>query len=375
MEKEKYVKVMFGINSGAKRDFEYKLNEVNIANNWNPKATNGREFGGFNYASEECILRWLHRGDTIYDVEIPIDAEVVKLEGATTVYRTNKIIIKNPRKVTDEMALEFYKKSKILEKSYYKALGAVCLMNYRNTALAILKDKINNNNIDEVLDEWNNFMDHGGDGTRIDSNDTVKLIDECLNEINSNLLISRTVDKGPYIKTITNDKVINVTGESGSGKSYFCNKYNDDNRYIVIDTDIIFSDKKSDDPNILKLREIFKNKPKDYLITNFDEFYINTLNYFKNSNKIIVIDSAQYRNIQDYSILKGKIIVMRTCVDTCYDRCINRWKNINKNYTEEDLQKYSNRKLGMYSWYKFLNKFLANVNKLGEKINDKSRNK
>lgn len=319
MKKEKFVKVMFGTNSGAKRDFEYKLNEVNISNNWNPKATNGKEFGGFNYASEECILRWLHRGDTIYEVEIPSDAEVVKLEGATIIYRTNKIIIKNPKKVTDEMAFEFYKKSKIPQKSYYKALGAVSLMNYRNTALAILKDKINKDNISEALEEWNDFMDHGGDGTRIASNDTVKLIDECLNEINSNLLISRTVDKEPYIKNITNDNVINITGESGSGKSYFCNKYNDDNKYIVIDTDTIFSDSLSNNKEILELRELFRNKPKDYLITNFDEFYLSIIDYFKNSDKIIVIDSAQYRNIKNFNILKGQLIVMRTCVDTCYD--------------------------------------------------------
>ena len=88
----KFVKVMYGTTSGAKSDFVYKLNEINIANNWNPKANNGKDFGGFNYCSEECILRWLHRGDTIYDVEIPDDAEVVKLQGATIVYRTNKII-------------------------------------------------------------------------------------------------------------------------------------------------------------------------------------------------------------------------------------------------------------------------------------------
>lgn len=33
----KYVKVMDGLKSNA-GNFEYKLNEVNIANNWNPKA-------------------------------------------------------------------------------------------------------------------------------------------------------------------------------------------------------------------------------------------------------------------------------------------------------------------------------------------------
>lgn len=86
------------------------------------------------------------------------------------------------------------------------------------------------------------------------------------------------------------------------------------------------------------------------------------MNYFSNIGKTIVIDSAQFRNIKDYSILKGKIIVMRTYIDTCYNRCINRWKDITVNYTNEELEKYSNKKLGMYSWYKSLNKFLENIN-------------
>ena len=176
---KKYVKVMFG-NKGAA--FEYKIGEVNVANNWNPTASSGKEFGGFNYATEDCILRWLHRGDTIYDVVVPDDAENIRLEGATVIYRTNKIILTNPRKVTDDMALEFYKKSNIPEKSYYKALGAVSLMNYKNTALAIFNDKINYETIDLALEEWNDFINNGGDGNRLDSNETVELISKKLNE-------------------------------------------------------------------------------------------------------------------------------------------------------------------------------------------------
>ena len=179
----KYVKVMFG-NKGA--NYEYKIGKVNIANNWNPTAKSGKEFGGFNYTTEDCILRWLHRGDTLYDVEVPEDAENIKLEGATTIYRCNKIILTKPRKVTDEMALEFYKISNIPEKSYYKALGAVSLMNYKKTALAILKDKVNKGNIDLVLEEWNDFMQNGGDGNRIDSNDTVIYIEKELKNIFEN---------------------------------------------------------------------------------------------------------------------------------------------------------------------------------------------
>ena len=179
----KFVKVMYGTTSGAKSDFEYKLGEVNMSNNWNPKADSGKEFGGFNYCDEKCILRWLHRGDTIYDVEVPKDAENIKLDGATTIYRTNKIIVKNPRKVDDDLALHFYEISEIPEKSYYKALGAVAVMNYKKTALKILKDKVNKNNINEVLEEWNEFIDHDGKNDRKDSNETVKIIERMLLEI------------------------------------------------------------------------------------------------------------------------------------------------------------------------------------------------
>lgn len=160
---EKYVKVMFA-NKGA--NYEYKIGEVNIANTWNPKATSGREFGGFNYTTETCILRWLHRGDTIYDVEVPKDAENIKIDGATTIYRTNKIIVKNPRKVTDNMAYEFYQKANIPDESYAKALCAVALMGYEKTANAILDDKVNDKNVEYYLEEWNDFFNFGGDGKR-----------------------------------------------------------------------------------------------------------------------------------------------------------------------------------------------------------------
>lgn len=159
------------------------MNEINVSDSWNPEAHSGKEFGGFNFTTESCILRWLHRGSTIYDVEIPKDAETVKIEGATILFRTNKIIVKNPRKVNDDLALHYYEISNIPEKSYYKALGAVAVMNYKKTALKILKDKVNKNNINEVLEEWNEFIDHDGKNDRKDSNETVKLIERILLEI------------------------------------------------------------------------------------------------------------------------------------------------------------------------------------------------
>ena len=364
----KYVKVMFDTVSGADRNLEYKLNEVNIANNWNPTATKGRDFGGFNYTTEDSILSWLHRGDTIYDVEIPKDAENIKIYGATTIYRTNKIIIKNPRKVDDDLALYFYKMSNIPDKSYYKALGVASIMNYKNTALTILRDKVNKDNIDIVLEEWNDFINHGGKNDR--SNETVNLIDEYLIEIKSDLLISISVSKEPYIKQITNDNIINITGESGSGKSTYTNKFLDDKNYIVIDTDEIKGDRLTNNKYCLEFREYLKNKYGNKELDSCKDFsiiYKEVLEYYKGTNKTLIIDSAQFRNLrtdEDIKLLKGKIVVLRTCIDECYKRCINRWKKLNKDYTEEELEKYKNKKLGMYKWYKSLNEFIERIDKI-----------
>ena len=154
----KYLKVMFG-NKGA--NFEYKINEVNIAYNWNPNTYEPKEMGGFNFSTEDKILRWLVRGDTIYDVEIPLDADIIDCPSESAphgVFRSNKIIITNPRKVTDEMAMDLYIKSNLPEKSYYKALIGCAIRGYKNTCLKIIEDKVNQSNIDLVLSEADYFV-------------------------------------------------------------------------------------------------------------------------------------------------------------------------------------------------------------------------
>ena len=369
----KYVKVMFGTTSGADKSLNYKIGEVNIANNWNPTVTKGRDFGGFNFSTEDKIIRWLHRGDTLYDVTIPEDAEVVDIvESATPhgVLRSNKIIISNPRTVTDEMAMEFYKKSTIPEIAYYKALGAVSIMNYKNTALAILRDKVNKDNIDTVLEEWDDFIYHGGDGKRNNLKGVAKEIEEALKEIKSDLSISINVDKEPYIKSLTDDMVINITGESGSGKSTYTNKYLNNDDYVVIDTDEIKGNRPTNNQNSLEFRRFLKDKYGENIpdiCESFNVIYKDILDYYKDTDKTLVIDSAQFRNLrteEDLKLLKGKIIVMRTSIDECYNRCISRWKSIMKDYTIEELEKYKKKKIGMYKWYKSLNIFIENVNKI-----------
>ena len=185
--------------------------------------------------------------------------------------------------------------------------------------------------LDEYLDYYDNYKE----------NDDYIFILNYLNDLKKEFLeeelfITESIDKDFFTKRISDDLIINLTGESGSGKSYFSSKWKDDDNYIIIDTDIVFSDKESDNKECIELRKIFSDKQKDYLITNFDDFYLEILKFFKDSEKFIVIDSAQYRNIKDVSILKGEVIVMRTSINKCYERCIERWKSRNKDYVERN---------------------------------------
>lgn len=161
MKEDKFVKVIFGTKSKASNDsFEYKIDEINISNDWNPMAHDPKEMGGFNFSKESKIIRWLVRGDTIYDVIIPDDAEVIDVDHPTTphgVFRTNKIILVNPRIVTDEIAMELYLKSDIPEKSYYKAIAGCAIRGYLKTVDKMISDKVNKDNIDLVLSEVNDF--------------------------------------------------------------------------------------------------------------------------------------------------------------------------------------------------------------------------
>lgn len=180
----KYLKVMFG-NKGI--NFEYKIDEVNIAETWNPNASDPKDFGGFNFSTEDKILRWLVRGDTIYDVVIPEDAEIIDCPSESAphgVFRSNKIILTNPRPMTDELAMNFYLKSDLPEKSYYKSLAGVAIRGYRNTALKIVEDKVNKSNIDLVLSEIDDFVkSYQSSGTAENGNKVYNEVMQRLNRI------------------------------------------------------------------------------------------------------------------------------------------------------------------------------------------------
>ncbi len=133
----------------------------------NPNTLDPAKMGGFNFSTDEKILRWIHRDDTIYDVELPEDAEMIDCPSKNCpheVFRTNKIILSNPRKVTEEMVLDFYKKSDLPENTYYQCLVILLYKNYINVAKYIIKDRINEDNINACIEEFERMITDKHDG-------------------------------------------------------------------------------------------------------------------------------------------------------------------------------------------------------------------
>lgn len=153
----KYVRVMDGLKSNAS-GFEYKLNEVNVSEKWDTSTLDPEKMGGFNFGTEDKILRWLHRGDTIYDVIIPDDAEVVLCNEEKGIYRSNKIIVTNPRPITNDLVMELYNKTTLSDKIIAHCLVTLLWKNRKEISKYIIKDRINKNNVDEILKEFEWFI-------------------------------------------------------------------------------------------------------------------------------------------------------------------------------------------------------------------------
>lgn len=131
----RYAKVIFGVNSGHS-NYIYKIGAVNVAHNWNTNAISPALMGGFSFLTEENIFNWLYKGDTIYEVTIPLDAEIVNCyseNDLTNVYRTNKIILNNPREITDAIALKLYKISNKENKLNLNNIISLIERNFINT--------------------------------------------------------------------------------------------------------------------------------------------------------------------------------------------------------------------------------------------------
>ena len=179
---EKYVRVMNEQKSDA-GGFEYKLNEINVSNNWNPKENEPDKIGGFNFSTEDKILRWLHRGDTLYDVTIPEDTEIILCDVEKGVWRANKIIVTNPRIITNEMVIELYKKTTLSDAIVAQCLQTLLWKNRIEISKYIINDRVNKDNVDEFIREFENYTKKSKEFDYNDLGECSKIIYDMLRKI------------------------------------------------------------------------------------------------------------------------------------------------------------------------------------------------
>jgi len=231
-----------------------------------------------------------------------------------------------------------------------------------SNCLIYIDKNINIKNIDIVLDELLDYSDYNNEDYIFIINYLKDLKIEFLKE---ELFITESVDKEPYIKRVSNHLIINLTGESGSGKSTMCKELKNIDA-VVIDTDNVFSKNISDDKYSKKLYKFLMDKygriPS--LFEEFDLCYEAILECFNDPYKLLIIDSAQFRNMKDLSKLKGEVIVLRTCIDTCYNRCIKRFDEKFSNSNIEEKSNYILKKKSIYEWYHKINDFILKVYEL-----------
>ncbi len=360
----KFMRVIDGVVSNAS-GFTYKINEIMIADNWNPQARKPQEMGGFNFSTEDKILRAIHRGDTIYDVVIPKGAEVIKVNSEKGIYRTNMIIVKNPRPITEDLLLKLFKKSTLKNKILYECLVTLLRKNHKDLVKKIIISKINKRNINAAIKVFEKYAaNHKTFNYKKLSKDEKEIYD-ILKEIQSKLLISICVDKPVYKKTLTKDKIINLYGQTGAGKTTYAKKNYSKDKYLVVDTDDIFSDTRFKETKGInkELGEYFRKSCKTMpnLHDNFDIIYEEIIRYCKKYKKTIVIDCAQFHEVKDINILKGKMIILRTSINTCYRRNINRYKKTKPKPSKEEVLKFAERKKAVFTWYHSTNKFIQEI--------------
>lgn len=161
---KKFVRVMDGLKSNASGE-EFKLNEIITAKKWNPKETDPEKMGGFNFSTEDKILRFIFRGDTIYDVIVPEEAEMILVDEEKGIYRANKIIVTNPRTITEDMVIDIYKRTNLPLNRLFQCIYCLLFRKYINASKYIINDIVNKDNINEAIKEFEDFASRSNGNT------------------------------------------------------------------------------------------------------------------------------------------------------------------------------------------------------------------
>ena len=188
------------------------------------------------------------------------------------------------------------------------------------------------------------------------------------------IFIDKIIDKEPLYYKITDDKVINITGEGGSGKSTFSNQYRNNSEYIVVDYDLIIEGNLPKDSIEYYLRNkilqkygnnFFNVSEENEIRKAFSLMYDEILETLLPTSKTIILDGTQLRFIDDVKKIKGDLIVLRPSIETCVSRSVMRKKMNNPSLTKEELEKYEiKRRNILYRLNPFLNDLILEVNNM-----------
>lgn len=125
----------------------------------NLEAIDKNQIGGFCISTYNYIFRWLIRGDTLCEVIIPEDSKIYKTSSENGIYVSEKIILTNPIKIDDNVAMKLYLNSTLPEISYFKAMTACAICGYINTAIKVCNDKVNKENVNIAISEFEDFCE------------------------------------------------------------------------------------------------------------------------------------------------------------------------------------------------------------------------
>lgn len=189
-------------------------------------------------------------------------------------------------------------------------------------------------------------------------------------------VIDEKIDKTIFYKKLSTDRVINLTGEGGSGKSTISANYKNDDNYIVVDYDLIVLNPQvgTIEYEIKQMlmkkygNSLFESANKigmDRIKENFTTMYNEIISFLSPKGKTIVLDGSQLRFINDAKEIKGEFIALRPSLQTCISQSLKRFKEKNPNATEQEIQKYMQSRTDiLYKLNPMLNDLLVQVDKM-----------
>ena len=149
----------------------------------NLNAQEQNDIGGFCISTYNYIFRWLIRGDTLCKVTIPDKEKIYKTTSKNGIYIAEKIILSEPKKINDDLAKELYMHSKLPKESYFKAMTACAICGYINTAIKVCEDKVNKENVDFAISEFESFCQRRKEEKYIDDFFAIKFVHILYNKL------------------------------------------------------------------------------------------------------------------------------------------------------------------------------------------------